>query len=131
MTGVVFLFMLTIFLLSFRNGKRDIALIDIVLLVCAIIGLIFWLLVDQPIISNIILVGVNVSGFLPTIRKSWSDPFSETSITYSITCIRHIFDFFGLAQINIVTALFPLAWICMNALLVVILYIRRKNIHLQ
>jgi hypothetical protein len=123
--GLVIFF---VFLLSLRNGKRDIQKIDFVFLLLAILAIPLWLVADQPVLSIILLSTIDMLAFVPTIRKSWSDPWSETLSLYTITTFRHGIAIIALTEINIVTALFPATWTIANLLFATMLIVRRKKL---
>ncbi len=117
-----------IFILGFKNGNKDIKKIDVVFLVLALLSIPLWLVVDQPVLSIILLSTIDMLGFLPTIRKSWNAPHSETLSLYAITTFRHILSIVALANYNIITLLFPSTWVVANALFSIILIVRRRYI---
>jgi hypothetical protein len=119
---------LAIFVISLRNGNRDIAKIDIVFLLLALFSIPLWLIVDQPVLSIILLSTIDMLGFAPTVRKSWNDPYSETLALYVITTFRHGLSILGLLEYNIITMLFPLTWVFANAAFAVALIVRRKKL---
>ncbi len=120
--------LLSVFFLSLKNGSKNIKKIDVVFLILALGALPLWLVVKQPVLSIILLSMIDMLGFLPTIRKSWNDPYSETLSLYVITTFRHGLTIFALAQYNIVTWLFPASWVVANALFSLMLFMRRKKI---
>jgi hypothetical protein len=119
--------MLFIFFVGLKKGSKDIQKIDVFFLIVALLALPIWFIIKQPVISIIILSTIDMLGFLPTIRKSWKDPHSETLSFYVITTFRHAFSILALSEYNIVTWLFPASWVIANALFSVMLIIRRKN----
>lgn len=120
-----------IFLLSFKKGTKDIRKIDAVFLILSLFALPLWLIIKQPVLSIILLSSIDMLGFVPTIRKSWNDPYSETLSLYVITTFRHMLSFMALAEYNIVTYLFPLSWVVANAAFSILLVVRRKAITLK
>ena len=124
--SIVFV-MCIVFILSFKNGKRDIRKIDYVFLGLGIIATLLWIIAKQPILSIILLSTVDILGFAPTVRKSWYDPWSETLFLYIITALRHGLAIIALVEINFVTALFPISWTLANALFSLMLIVRRKT----
>jgi hypothetical protein len=114
------------FFLSIKNGKRDIRNLDYIFLVLTLLAIPIWLLAKQPVLSIILLSSIDILAFAPTIRKSWVDPWSETLSLYTITALRHGLAIVALANINIVTALFPATWTVANALFAVLLIYRRR-----
>jgi uncharacterized protein with PQ loop repeat len=127
-TLAVAVIMLLIFFLSLKGGDKDVKPIDIVFLVIAIIALALWFVVKQPLLSIILLTSVDIMGFIPTFRKTWASPYSETLSTYSINTFRHALSFFALAEFNPITYLFPISWTLANGIFVVMLVMRRQKI---
>lgn len=120
--------LLLIFFLSIKKGTKDIKKIDIVFLIITLLTLPLWLVVKQPVLSIIVLSTIDMLGFIPTIRKSWNDPYSETLSLYVITTFRHAISMFAIVEYSIVTWLFPATWVMANAFFSVLLIIRRKKI---
>lgn len=119
---------LSVFVLGLRNGDKDITKSDTLFFIVALVALVLWLFAKQPVVSIILLVTVGMLGFIPTIRKSWNKPHTETISTYVINSFRHSLSFFALTQYSIVTWLFPVAWGIANALFVIILLVRRSAV---
>jgi len=114
------------FLISLKNGKRDIKKIDYLFLILTLLSIPLWLLAKQPVLSAILPSTVDMLAFAPAVRKSWVDPWSETLSLYTITALRHGLAIVALVQINIVTALFPATWTIANLLFAIMLVYRRK-----
>lgn len=117
-----------IFALGMRNGKKDITKSDVIFFALSLIGLAIWLAAKQPILSTILLSSTAIIGFIPTIRKSWNNPHSETLLTYRINVLRHGLSFLALQQYNIVTWLYPVVWMTINGLFSIMLTLRRNHI---
>ncbi|MBZ5661993.1 MAG: hypothetical protein LAO08_16455 [Acidobacteriia bacterium] len=73
----------------------------------ALLGTIPWILTRDPTIAVIIAVGIDLTAFLPTLRKTWDYPSTETPILYASNVLRHILALFALQAHNIATALPP------------------------
>lgn len=121
---VLFLFMVTV--LSLRQGIVNVKPIDYLFLLFALGALFLWLVVDQPLLSMVILCAIDVLGFMPTVRKSWADPYSETLSLYVLIVVRFIFSIFALSSYNVLTLMFPLTWIVTSGLFVMMLLYRRS-----
>ncbi|MBF8250371.1 MAG: hypothetical protein HW400_972 [Candidatus Levybacteria bacterium] len=119
---------LTIFFLGMRNGKKDITLADTVFFILSLIAMFLWLIAKQPVLSAILISSIALLGFIPTIRKSWNKPYSETLFFYEISAFRHGLSVFALQQYNIVTWLYPVTWVFTNGLFSLILIIRRRQV---
>lgn len=127
-TFTVSLILIFIFLLSLKFGEKDIRKIDVIFLLLAFISLFLWIVIDQPVLSIILIVFTDVLGFSPTIRKSFYNPNQESTITWGIAVFRHSLVITALSQINILTILSPLVWVITNILFVSFLIIRRRQV---
>lgn len=99
---------------------------DTIFLILALIALGLWLLAKQPLLSAILIMTVDVFGFIPTIRKSWINPYSENISFYIINTIRFAFAFCALSEYSIITVLYPLVWLINNGAFVGMLVFRRN-----
>ncbi len=119
---------LVIFAVAWRIGNRDITKIDTVFFILAVIALVIWIFTNQPVISVILLSAIDLLGFLPTIRKSWNNPHTETLFSYSLNTFRFVLAIYALQTYTIVTALYPVTWLLANGLFSVLLVVRRNQL---
>lgn len=111
-----------------HKGKMDITWIDTVFLILAFISLGAWLIAKQPIISAILATITDLLGFVPTIRKSWNKPFTETLSLYSLNTFRFALAAISLQYYSITTTLYPVSWFIANGLFALMLMYRRKAV---
>lgn len=121
------IFTVLIFLFSLRYGFRDISYVDTAFLGLALIGIGVWIASDDPTISVVIAVSIDVVAFIPTIRKTWSDPGTENPILFIANVIRHILALLSLEAYNVATMLHSIAMIVINALMSGIIIGRRRR----
>lgn len=117
-----------IFILGLRNGKRDITKFDTVAFIITLIATAFWIFAKQPVISTLLIVTINTLANLPTIRKSWHDPHSETLFTWEMGAVRNFLGIIALANYSILTWLYPVTNLLINIIESTILIIRRKQL---
>ncbi len=115
-----------IFLFGMRIGKKDIAKSDNVCLALAVIATILWLFADQPVLSVILLSAIEIFAFIPTIRKSWNNPYSETLSAYALNTVRFVLALMALQNYSIITTLYPAVWLVANGGFSIILILRRR-----
>lgn len=117
---------LTVLILTVvRKGKSDITLTDTIFLSLALVALVIWLFAKQPLLSAVLVMAVDLLGFVPTIRKSWIKPFSETPIFYGINTFRFALTLVALQEYSIITVLYPGVWFLGNGLFTLMLLARR------
>ncbi len=127
-TGCLTILLGTVLLLSLRQNITRPTLLDYLCLIAAIVALGVWYMTHLPLLSMLILSVVDMVGFIPTIRKSWNDPYSETVSLYFITTLRHMLAAVALTEYNAITLLFPISWVIANAAFTTLLLVRRKKV---
>lgn len=118
--GVVFL--------SLRSGKKDITTSDTITAILSLIAIGFWLIADQPIISIILVIIADMLAFIPTVRKSWHKPYSETLSLYITNSIRFFLALAAVETYTFLSASWIVTWAVGNALFSIMLVIRRKRV---
>lgn len=116
--AVALVFTIIIFLFSLQYGFRYVRKTDIYFLVAALLGLIPWFIFDNPTISVVIAVSIDLIAFVPTLRKTYFHPETETPILYGSNVLRHILTLFSLQAYNIATTLHSIAMIVTNSIMV-------------
>jgi hypothetical protein len=111
-----------------RIGDKDITKTDKILLGLALTSIIMWPFANQPVISVIILAATDMLSFIPTIRKSWNKPHTETLSSYWMNTFRFSLGLFALKNYTIVTTLYPLTWLIANGLFSIFLMVRRRQV---
>lgn len=127
-TLVVAIIAFFVFALGLRNGNTDITRSDTVFFMLSLVAIFLWLVAKQPVLSVVLVSTIDILGFIPTIRKSWNKPYSETLFMYELSAFRHGLSVFALQQYSIVTWLYPVSWAFVNALFSLMLIFRRKDI---
>jgi hypothetical protein len=122
------IFTILIFLFSLRLAMQtDFKIVqkrDWIFLVICLLGIIPWYLTNDPTISVITVVAVDVISFIPTILKTKNNPLSENGLLFICNALRHVLILFTLENINIATSLHSFAMITINSIMV--FYIYRK-----
>lgn len=118
----------SVFILGMTRGKKDITKLDTLFFFLALISLFLWLIAKQPVLSILLVVITDMLGFIPTIRKSWNKPYSETLFLYALNSFRQALSILALEQYSIVTWLYPATWAIANALFSISLVARRKQV---
>jgi hypothetical protein len=121
------IFTIIIFLFALRYGFKNIDRKDTYFLIIALLGLIPWWLTNDPTISVVVVVMIDLIAFIPTLRKTWHAPKTENPILYFMNVTRHILTLFSLEAYNIATTLHSISMIVVNALMTWIIVFSRKN----
>lgn len=121
----------TVIVLSFflHRSKFDITKMDTFFLFLAFVSLGFWLIAKQPVISIILATTTELLGFVPTIRKTWHKPHSETLSLYTLNTMRFGLAFLALQHYSFITAMYPITWTLANGVFAIMLILRRRKIN--
>lgn len=115
-------------ILSLKNGKREITKSDTVVALLSLIAIGFWLIADQPYISNLLVILADGLAFIPTVRKAWHKPYSETLSLYMMTTLRFSLALTAIETYTFLSASWIIFWATGNALFSIMLIIRRNQI---
>jgi hypothetical protein len=120
-------FTIIIFLFSLRYGFKHPTVTDKVFLCIALAGLIPWALTRDPTISVVIAVAIDATAFLPTLRKTWRSPSTETPLLFGTNVLRHALALFSLQAYNLATVLHSVVMILLNSLMTLMILFRKDG----
>ena len=120
------LFVIVVFLFSIKYGTKNITKSDTAILVAALSAIIIWWRLDQPLISVIMVSVIDVIGYVPSFRKSYQEPWSETLISWILFSASNIFAILALEEYNLLTVTYLAAITSANIALFLLCFFRRK-----
>ncbi len=115
-----------IVLLCTKYGTKDITTTDRVALAFAFLCIIPWIVLKNPFWSVFFAILIDVWAILPTLRKTWKAPNSESLLSWSVAELRMICAFFALSTYSLTTWLYPVEAFVMNGILIGIILYRRR-----
>jgi len=118
--------MFIVLFLSLKNGRGDITKVDYLFLALAILTIPIWLIAKLPELSITLLVLVDLLGFIPGMRKTYCDPWSETLSLYILNSFRYLLAVLALLSFNYITVLSPLVSLLANIIFVLIIIYRKR-----
>ena len=118
-------FTVIIFLFSLKYGFKNPPKSDKFFFFLSLLGLIPWILTNDPTISVIIVVTIDVIAFIPTLRKTYRHPGTESPLLFGTNVLRHILILFTIGSYNIATMLHSIAMIITNTLMVILIKFRK------
>lgn len=124
-TGLTAIICLIITLAALRSGEKNITRSDWFMFLAALTAIPLWAVTNSPLVSIILVTVIDCSAFVPTCRKSWHKPFEENSFMYGFNIPRHVISIFSIANLSVVTALYPCGLLLMNIITYVMLKMRR------
>ncbi len=116
-----------IFLLSFRYGTKNITVFDTICFIGALIGIGVWFFLHNALLSVIVVSAVDLIAFLPTYRKAYTEPHSETASTYFLSFLADGLALLAVASFNVTTSLYLFTLVVTNLMCVVMIWFRRAE----
>lgn len=126
MNAAVLTLGILIILFSFKNGFKQITKFDAGIFAIGVLAIVLWVITQDALWSVILVSIANTIAYIPTFRKSYKQPFEEALYLYSINFFRHGASILALANISVITALFPAVLTINNGALALFLLWRRK-----
>jgi len=103
----LFIFIFTLRYLHLHKDQEDNELVSPWLLVIATVGVIAWLLSNEPALAAIGVVIADSMGLLPTFKKTWRDPRSEPTWLWVASAIAMGLGIISLQHFTLASTLFP------------------------
>jgi len=122
---------LLIAFLAIKYWEKNITFSDKVSFLSAIIVTIFWLLLDNPLLSIILIVVIDTLSFYPTFRKSWNNPWEETLIHYYFASFKFVLAIIALNNFSLLTLLYPLSLVIVNGVFIIMVLYRKKKLWIK
>jgi len=116
---------ISVFLLSFKYGTKNITKFDTFCLIGALITTVIYLLQKDPFVAAILITIIDFIAFWPTYRKGYMEPHSETISTYLLSAISLSLALLAIANYSLITTLYIGSLVVTNLGIVIILIVRR------
>lgn len=117
-----------IFLLSFRYGERNITRSDIIVFAIAICAILIWWLMNNPVLSLILVCFIDLIAYIPTFRKSYRKPWNENLLAWIISTIANVLSIAALDKYTVLTLPYLITIFLSNSSFILFLFIRRRKI---
>lgn len=119
-----------IFVLSFKYGTKNITRSDTIMLVVALLAILVWWQLNNPLLSVLMISAIDGLGYIPTLRKSYAEPYSETISFWIIMAVVSILTIISNAEYNFLTVTYLAVLITGNTTVATICYVRRRVVHI-
>lgn len=117
-----------VFLLSFRYGTTDITKGDTATLIAALLAILLWWQMQNPLLAVFTVSAIDALGYLPTYRKLWNAPWSEDLRAWIVTAVGNLFALAALSEYNLLTVTYLAVLFTGNSLLIILSMARRRKI---
>lgn len=114
-------------ILTLFFGKKDITKSDIVIFCLALFAICLWWIFHNPILSIFAVSLIDLMGFIPTFRKSFSSPWSESLMYWGMDSLSFFFGILALEHYNFFTLPYLTALVSANVSFCAFLIFRRMS----
>ncbi len=128
-TGVTAAMSVVFALVGLGSSSRSlIAKSDWVFFIGALLAIPPWLVTGDPLWSVVIITIIDAIAFVPTFRKAYEHPETESASTYVLSGIKFIFGIVALSSLSVATVLYPASLVLANLVFVAMVLLRRSYI---
>ncbi len=106
-TGVVFI-------LSLKYGVAKYSLLDKTSLALGLLAILLWSITKNPLVALVLSVLADFIVSIPTVRKSISDPLSETPSAFFMFAIAALMGIISTTKFDLANLLFPVYLLVIN-----------------
>ena len=125
--GVWFVIQFITFLMSFKYGTKEITRGDTILLIWALCAIPMYFGIENAIYSLVLIILIDSFAYIPTIRKTYHAPSTESIPAFSLWILKYTLSIFALAHYSIYTIAYPMSIVLANSILVAIMLYRRQG----
>lgn len=129
-TGLTAASMIVLVVVSYFYGTKDITRSDGIALMAALAAIGLWIITKDPLLSVALAVLIDIWGIIPTYRKSWYAPYSESLMSWWLAEAKLICAFAALSVYSFTTWIYPVEAFVINGILIAILLVRRSRTEL-
>lgn len=115
-----------VLILCFRYSVTVWSKLDYVSLLVAGLSLIIWFLTKNPLLVLLMNLTMDIVAYLPTIKKSYINPFSENRTFWIFIFLGACFNLLAINEFSFGVIIYPVVMFISNGILVTVLF--RKNI---
>jgi len=127
-TGFTCTVCLAIGIISLFKYDKAYTLSDILFISIALLALLPWFFTKNPTTSVILIAGIDVIGYGPTLRKSFYYPYEEKAASFGLNSAKHFISFLALQNYVAATWVYPASQIFMNGLVLILVLVRKKQL---
>ncbi len=127
-TGCSAVFTLTIAAIGLKQKTKSYTLTDWLAFTLALLAIVLWWLTKQPAVAILLVATADTLAFIPTFRKSYSQPWQESISMYLLSAFKYCLALLSLDHYIFTTVFYQAILVCMNSAFISLLVIRRKQL---
>lgn len=108
-------------LLALKYGEGGATRLDIFCLIGCGVSVILWILTDSPLLTLLINIGIDFLGIVPTLVKSFVDPWSEDLLAWVVTVFSNLLNVVAIEKWEFSIVVYPIYMVLVNGFVVLFL----------
>ena len=119
-TGVAAVLTTFILLLSLKGGygTKDITRFDFLCLILALIAILPWLIAKNALWSVLLATAIDLIAFIPTMRKTWHAPRSESLGSMYVDAVKHSLSIYSMNSYSLINVIYPAGVLVTKAIII-------------
>ncbi len=112
-------------------GYKKYGWLDAVCLVIAVAAIVLWQMTDEPMVALVLSVFADFVAVLPTFKKAYFDPKSETPLAYLLVVIASVLAAASTTIFDVANLLWPLYIFALNGAVLCLILLGRTRKHIK
>ena len=117
-----------VWILSFKYGSKNITAFDTFCLIGALISIVVYIFLKSPLLAVIFVSTIDMIGFLPTLRKIYQEPHTETLSAFAWFIISGSLSVIAINTYSFINLIYPVSLIAANTVCTLLIFWRRKAV---
>jgi hypothetical protein len=114
-----------VFGLAIRRGVGGVSAPDVALIAIAMVGVVGWLVADEPIVATVSVVVADLIGVALMVPKTYRNPGSETLATFAFASLGGLLAAGAVGTVDLALLLYPIYYCVANGAIAVLIVRRR------
>jgi hypothetical protein len=119
---------LLVLVASIFRGERGRTAFDWLCLMAAFSAIPLWILTEDPTLSICLVTFIELAGLGPTVRKTMSDPWSESLAYFALCVVKYALAMLALSKWSVAVAFYPAVNVAASFGLCVFMIVRRRQL---
>ena len=127
MAGTQVVVTTAIFVLAIRLGTGGVSAIDALMIGVAAAGVAGWLVVHEPMVATLCVVGADLIAAAMMVPKTYRDPHSETLSTFALASLGGALAVGAVGVVEVSLLVYPVYYCLVNGAMALLIHRRRSG----
>lgn len=115
-------------ILALYRGERHITRSDWAAFLAGLAIIPVWLVTKEPLTALLLVLMIEIFGYFPTVRKSWSKPQEEDLVSWALSGARWLCATLAVTSLSPLSLAYPLFLTVTETAFVLFLFIRQRQL---